>query len=199
MTTKRDAALKVAVLDALKDEVDKAYKAARREAEAVFAEARKDGSTQQKVMLPDATEIGLISIRGGGRSVQWDGGMAGLLAWCREHAPHMVESYVLDVALDMNEVTALIGERWPNLVAERVRSSSLAALLKQVQETDGYVVDDEGEKHKAATVAQEDPSGAFSYRPAKGAQDRIMAQWQRGNLREIALGPLALPAPEAAS
>jgi len=28
----------------------------------------------------------------------------------------------------------------------------------------------------------------------EAAQDRIVAEWQRGNLREIALGPIALPA-----
>ena len=197
--TPREHALKVAVLSALMDEVKAALVSARKDAEHSFAEARKDGQTKQKVMLPDGTEIGLISIRGGSPSVEFDGGNAGLLAWCQEHAPHMTESYVLDAALEMNDVVEAIRERWPNLVRDRIRTGSLAELMKQAQETSGHVVDGDGVAHKVATVSRGEPTGAFSYRPAKGAPDRIMAEWQQGRLREIALGPLALPEPDEAA
>jgi hypothetical protein len=188
----REHALRVAVLGTLLDAVKAEYARAREAAGEVFAGVRRDGQTQQKVLLPDGTEIGLVSIRGGSPSVQLDEAGA-LFGWCREHAPRHVEQYVVEGAYGMNEVIALVAEHFPNLVRERVRESARTALDKQMAETDGYVIDDDGQKHKLATVTRNDPTGAFSYRPAKGAQDRIMAEWMAGNLREIALGPLALP------
>jgi hypothetical protein len=194
----RDAALRVAVLSTLLDQVKSAHSEARAAAQPVFAEARKDGQTQQKVMLPDGSEIGLVSIRGATPAVDFTGGAAGLLAWCTEHAPHHVESYIVDGAAEMNDVIALVAEKFPNLVKRRVRASALAELSKQARETSGYVVTEDGEKFKLATVTSADPTGAFAYRPAAGAQDRIMREWQAGNLREIALGPIALPSHETA-
>jgi len=189
----REHALRVAVLGTLLDTVKTEYHRAREAAAEVFAEARKDGQPQQKVMLPDGTEIGLVSIRGGSASVDF-GGSDAFLGWCREHAPHAVEQYIVEGAAGMRDVVELVATFYPSLVKERVRSSSLAAFTKQAEETGGFLIDDEGEKHRVAEVTRCDPTGAFAYRPAKDAQDRIMAEWQAGNLREIALGPLALPA-----
>ena len=191
----RDHALRVAVLSALLDQVKALHSAARGEAQEAFAAARADGQTQQKVMLPDGTEIGLISIRGASQTVEWDGGNAGLLAWCGKNAPHMTETYLAEGAAEMAEVIALVAERFPKLVKQRVRAAALAELTRQVTETGGYWVDDDGAKHVLASVTPGSPTGAFAYRAAKGAPDRIMHEWQAGNLREIALGPLALPAP----
>lgn len=197
--TPRVAALRVAVLSCLLDQVKAEHAQARKAAEEVFAPVRKDGQTQQKVLLPDGTEIGLISIRGGSPAVDW-GEPGALLAWCRDNAPHHVEQYVVEGAFEMNDVIEVVAAFFPNLVKERIRASSLAAMAKQVQETGGYVIDDEsGEKHKLAAVTTGDPTGVFAYRAAKGAQDRIVAEWMAGNLREIALGPLALPEPESAA
>jgi len=193
MNTPRQHALKVAVLGTLKDEVEKAYKAARADAEEVFADVRKDGSPQQKVMLPDGTEIGLIAIKAGVTEVT-PGSDTALMDWCREHAPHAIERYVVAGASEMADVIEVIAAFFPNLVRERIRASSLAALHRQITETGGYLIDEDGGKSKVAEAVRRDPSGAFSYRPAKGAQDRIMHEWQQGNLREVALGPLALPA-----
>lgn len=192
--TPREVALRVAVLSCLLDAVKAEHGRARAAAGEVFAEVRKDGQTQQKVLLPDGTEIGLISIRGASPDVDW-GKPGALLDWCKASAPHHVEQYVDESAFGMNDVIEVIAAFFPNLVKERVRASSLAAMSKQVQETGGYVIDDEsGEKHKLATVTPGEPTGGFAYRAAKGAQDRIVAEWMAGHLREIALGPLALPA-----
>jgi hypothetical protein len=191
----RDHALKVAVLGTLKERVEQAYKAARGEAEAEFAEIRKDGTPQQEVMLADGEEIGLISIKAGTTEVMPDSATV-LMDWCREHAPHAIEQYVGAGAFEMADVVRLIAEHFPNLVHDRIRASSLDGLRKQITETGGYLIDEEGEKAKVATVERRGPSGAFSYRPAAGAQGRIMAEWLAGNLREVAFGPLALPAPD---
>jgi len=193
----RDAALRVAVLSCLLDAVKAEHSRARKAAEEVFGPIRKDGTSQQRVLLPDGADIGLISIKAGAQSVQLD--EAGkLLEWCKTNAPQHVEQYVTEGAFEMADVIALIAERFPNLVRERVRASGRAVLDKQMTETGGYLVNEDGEKTKLATISNDDPTGAFSYRPAKGAQDRIMAGWAAGDLREIALGSLALPVPEAA-
>ena len=190
----RDAALRVAVLSCLLDAVKAEHGRARKAAEEVFAPVRKDGTPQQRVLLPDGTDIGLISIKAGAQSVQLDEPGA-LLEWCKANAPQHVEQYVTEGAFEMADVIALIAANFPNLVHERVRASGRTVLDKQMAETGGYVLNEDGEKTKLATVSQDDPTGAFSYRPAKGAQDRIMAEWAAGGLREIALGPLALPVP----
>jgi hypothetical protein len=191
--TPREHALRVAVLSALMDEVKAALVAARAQAQEVFAQARADGQTQQKVLLPDGTEIGLISIRGGSPAVELDEAGA-LLDWCEEYLPAGVESYIAEGAAEMNDVIALVGAHFPKLVRRRVRPGTRDALMKQMAETGGYVIDEDGGKHKLGTVRRGDPTGGFSYRPARGAQDRIVAEWMTGSLREIALGPLALPA-----
>jgi len=194
--TPREHSLKVAVLGTLLDKVKAAYADARKEAEAEFAGIRKDGIPQQKVMLPDGTEIGLISIKAASPEIVPDSDTA-LMDWCRENFPQAIEPYVIAGATDAAEVTEVIAALFPHLVKDRIRASHLAAFHKQISETGGYLINEDGEKAKVASVKQHDPSGAFSYRPATGAQDRIMAEWQAGNLREVALGPLALPAEDA--
>jgi hypothetical protein len=191
----RDAALRVAVLSCLLDAVKAEHSRAREAAQEVFAPARKDGQTQQKVLLPDGTEIGLISIRGASPEVRLNEAGA-LFGWCKENAPQRIERYLAEGAEGMADVIALVAEHFPNLVRERIRPADRASLDKQMAETDGYVISDDGEKTRMATVIRGEPTGAFAYRPAKGAQDRIVAEWMAGNLREIALGPLALPGNE---
>lgn len=192
MTTPRDAALKVAVLDALKGEVDKAYREARAEAEAVFAGIRDDGTPQQEVKLPDGTKLGLISIKAGTPEVTPDSPTA-LMDWCAEHFPQAIEQYVIAPAFEQADVIELVGTFFPNLVASRIRASNLTALTGRITETGGYLIDEDGGKAKVAAVSESKPSGAFAYRKAAGAAGTIMARWQSGELREIALGPLTLP------
>lgn len=191
----REAALRVAVLGALLDEVKKTYSAARKNAEREFADIRKNGFPQQKVMLPDGAEIGLISIKGGTPSVDVD--EDALTAWVAEHHPADVETYVAPEAWGSEDLVAFVAEHFPNLVRTRIRETRREALVKQMAENAGAVIDkDSGEFAIAGKVSQGDPTGAFTYRPAKDASSRIVAEWQAGRLGEIDLGPLALPPAE---
>src|ERR1035441_5939959 len=117
----RDAALRVAVLSCLLDAVKAEHGRARKAAEEVFGPIRKDGTPQQRVLLPDGTDIGLISIRAGSQSVQLDEPGV-LLEWCKANAPHHVEQYVTDGAFEMADVIALIAANFPNLVQNAPRS-----------------------------------------------------------------------------
>ncbi len=186
----RDHALRVGVLKVIADESARLYKGARADAEEAFAPARADGTTQQKVLLPDGTDIGLISISAGGRQVDVTG--AALEAWCAEHLPGAFEEYA-DMITDA-EVLDVLRAVFPHLVKRRIRHATRAALMSEIEESGGYLVDQaEGTKEKVGEVTDLKPSGAFSFRPAKGAKDAVIAAWQRGELQGIALGPLALP------
>lgn len=191
--TARDHALRVAVLDVLGKEVGTAYKSARAEAEEVFGPARADGQSQQKVMLPDGTEIGLISIKAGGKQV--DVTEAALEAWVAAHVPDGMEDVADERALTDAEVLDVLRAVFPHLVSRRIRPATRAALLKEIEDGGGWLVDKEtGDKEKVGEVTDLKPTGAFSYRPGKDARDQVVAAWQSGELREIGLGALAIGA-----
>ena len=188
----RDLALRVAVLDVIGREVSAAHKGARGDAEQAFAPLRADGQTQQKVMLPDGTEIGLISIKSGGKDVAVSEGA--LEDWVRRHLPDGMEEYADPAALTNSEVLDVLRAVFPELIKSRIRPETRTALLKQIEKTGGYLIDTEnGEKEQVADVADLKPTGAFSYRPSAEARDLVVGAWQRGELQDIALGALALP------
>lgn len=194
--TARDHALRVAVLDALQDTVDKAYKAARKEAEPVFKAARIDGQTQQKVLLPDGEEIGLISIRSGSPGVTM--AEADLEGWVREHCPDGIEDYIDPAAVANLDVIEVVRAVFPHLVKSRIRQSVRDALLKEIKDTGGWLVDEvTAEKAKIAEVTTHQPTGTFSYRAGAGTPQRIVAEWLAGNLAGVDLGGMLALSPAA--
>jgi len=192
--TPRDHALRVAVLSALLDVVKSEYSAARDAAEPEFAAMRAEGQKQQAVMLPDGTEIGLISIKAGTPTIAVT--EAAFEAWVREHVPDGMEDYVVPAVLADLEVIDMLKACFPHAVRRRIRPATRTALLAEMAESGGKVADKgSGELSQLGEVEPHKPTGAFSYRSAKGAQDRIIADWRAGRLAEVAFGPLALPEP----
>lgn len=188
----RDHALRVAVLDVIGDEVTATYKAARKDAEAAFAPARAGGQPQQKAVLPDGTEIGLVSIKAGGKQV--DVTEADLEAWVTEHLPDGMEEYADPAALTNADVLDVLRAVFPHLVDKRVRAATRAALLKEIEKSGGWLTDKAtGDKTKVGDVTDLKPTGAFSYRPGEDARDEVIAAWQSGELRSLGLGALGLP------
>jgi hypothetical protein len=193
--TPRDHALRVAVVKALGDEVADVQKAARSEAEAEFAGIRADGQTQQKVLLPDGDEIGLISIKAGAKVT--DPKNAEIDAWVDEHLPDDREDYIIPTFATHPDIIKWVKARFPDAVASRIRPATKAALLKEAEDNDGYVTDkDTGEKAKIADVSTGKPTGAFSYRPGPGARQRIITEWREGRLPRINLGLLEIASAE---
>lgn len=187
----REHALRVAVLDVIDKEIGTAYKHARREAEAVFGPARADGQSQQKVMLPDGTEIGLISIKAGGKDVAVT--EEALEAWVEEHVPDGFENYVAPADWSDADLLDVVRAVFPDLVKRRIRPATRAALLKEIEDSGGFLVDKgTGDKEQVGEVTDLKPTGAFAYRPGKDARDAVIAAWQRGELRGIALDALAI-------
>jgi hypothetical protein len=193
--TPREHALRVAVLRTLSDEVADGLKAARADAEASFAEVRQDGQTQQKVLLPDGEEIGLVSIRAG--SKQTDPKPAEITAWVREHLPDDFEDYIIASFVNHPDIIKWVKARFPDAVGTRIRPATKDALLKEAGDNDGFVTDKEsGEKAKIADVTTGKPTGAFSYRAAPGAKDKIVTEWRAGRLSGIDLGPMEIRSAE---
>jgi hypothetical protein len=189
----------VAVLSALLDVVKSEYGKAREAAEPEFAAMRAEGQKQQAVLLPDGTEIGLVSIKAGSPTLAVTEGA--LEAWVRGHLADGMEDYVVPAALGDPEVIDMLKACFPHAVRQRIRPATRAALLKEMADSGGKVADQvSGEVTELGEVEQHKPTGAFSYRSAAGAQDRIVAEWRAGRLTDIAFGPLALPeSPDAAT
>lgn len=189
----RDHALRVAVLDVVKAE----YGAARDAAEPEFAAMRAEGQKQQAVMLPDGTEIGLVSIKAGAPTVAVTEGA--LEDWVRKHVPDGMEDYIVPAAMTDAEILDMLKACFPHAVRQRIRPATRAALLKEMTESGGKVTDQaSGEVEQLGEVEPHKPTGAFSYRSAPGARDKIVTEWRAGRLTEIAFGPLALPGAAAA-
>lgn len=197
--TPRDHALKVAVLGALLDVVKAEYETARKAAEPEFAAMRAEGQKQQAVMLPDGTEIGLVSIKAGTPTLAVT--EADLEAWVREHLADGMADYVVPAALTDPEVIDMLKACFPDAVRQQIRPATRTALLAEMTESGGKLADKgSGEVTQVGEVEPHKPTGAFSYRSAKGARERIVTEWRAGRLTEIAFGPLALPAaPEPGS
>lgn len=192
----RDHALRVAVAESIADVAAKARKHARGEAEAMFAGLREDGQTQQKVVLPSGEEIGLITIKAGGTAVEVDDEDA-LLSWVDEHCPGEAEEYVNPDAITNADLVEVVKAVFPELVSRRVRLSARKAFIDEMAENKGALTDKvTGEKAFLATVSTGRPTGAFSYRPATGATERVAAEWLAGRLPVDLGGPLALPGGE---
>jgi hypothetical protein len=190
--TAREHALRVAVLGALLDVVKSEYGKARDAAEPEFAAVRAEGQKQQAVMLPDGTEIGLVSIKAGTPTVAVT--EAALEAWVREHLADGMEDYAVPAALADVEILDMLKACFPHAVRQRIRPATRAVLLAEMAESGGKLADQvSGEVEQVGEVEQHKPTGAFSYRSAKGARDRIIADWRAGRLAEVAFGPLALP------
>lgn len=189
-TTLREHALRVAVLKVISDEAVRAYKAARDDAQAGFGPARDEGQSQQRALLPDGTEIGLISVKAPARRVGMPDGA--LEAWVRGHLPGGMEDYADPDAVNTAEVLDVLKAVFPHLVKSRIRPATRAALLKEVEESGGYLVDQEtGDKEKVAEVTDGRATGEFAFRPSRDARDKVIAAWQRGELRGAV--PFALP------
>jgi hypothetical protein len=193
--TPRQHALRVAALEALGKAVEAEYAKARKAAEPVFRVVRTvDGHPQQAVTLPDGSEIGMISIKDGSESVTV--AESTLMAWFREHNPEAIEEYVITSAWSDAEIIAMVKACFPGTVRERIRPANREALLKELIDSGGKLIDEETGDTLLAEIEHHRPTGSFAFngRGAKERREQIMAAWQAGELAGIELGALALPA-----
>ncbi|MFF4417010.1 hypothetical protein ACFYY8_31200 [Streptosporangium sp. NPDC001559] len=198
MATPREAAFKVAVLDALSKRVNKALVDARGEAEPLFADARKAGSTQIEVALPAGAAVGKVSIKAGQETTRVD--EDALLAWVLANKPEEIEPAISPAALSRPDVVAYIRKLHPDLVGQRVRPAYRTKLLAEAGEAGELVNETTGEVVKVSETVKGEPTGSFAltFEAAKkgkpNGRDQIAAAWQSG---EISITDLIRPALEA--
>lgn len=191
-------ALRLAILADDVAKAETAYGAVRKEAEPVFAEARRHGHRQQAVRLPDGTEAGLISIQAGATVVDVDEGA--LLLHVSLTDPGEIQDYVLPSALADKRVLDLLSEFLPDLVGRRVNPEARKRLQTELEEHDGCVIDRAGggELVQVATITNLEPTGKFSYRAGKQAAIQIAAAIEAGTLtRDGEILPAAGAEPQA--
>lgn len=196
--TPREAALRVAVLEALGWAVGREYDQARAGAEAAFADRyRTEGSDRHAVLLPDGERIGQVTVRAAPQEVTWTSEDA-LEAWAREHlGEEAFEEFVPASVLASREVLAVIKAARPDLLGRRLRPATRKKLAAQVEKSGGFLEDkDEGTKDRVADVSPGAVTGAFAFTDQGAAhrRERIMQEWRAGRLPLAILGQLALPA-----
>lgn len=198
MSTPREAAFKVAVLDALAKRVSAALADAREEAEPVFAAVRAEGHPQVEIALPSGTVVGKVSIKAGRETVVVDDDA--LLAWVIANNPDELELTVSPAALSRPDVVAYVKKLHPELVGHKVRPAYRAKLLDQVNGDGELVSETTGEVTKVAQAVKGKPTGEFalSFETAKknklNGRDQIAEAWQSG---ELSIADLIRPAIES--
>lgn len=192
------AQLRLAVLKALSNEVDAAWKQAREDAEPLFrADAVENDASQLRPKL-DGEPLGLITVNAGERTVEVHEDQ--LTAWAKLHQEQAYHWYIDPTVLQMERVIKLIRDTYPELADWRIRSTWRASQLKVAAAKKGWVTDRKTEDTmKIATVTTGDPTGEFRYVPGD-SHEVILRAWRDGRLpAEVmdGLGRLALPAPPA--
>ncbi|MFJ8900001.1 hypothetical protein [Streptomyces sp. NPDC102370] len=186
----RDAVTRQAVLGALLDHVQAAYKDARRASHDLLeAQYKATGSTKTDALLPDGTKVASVSRQGGERAAQVTDEDA-FTAWVRDTYPseHVIEIIPAQVVTSVR----------PAFAAKVLAEATAAGVAR-------YVDPESAELHILPGVEIR-PSRAASHRITytRGSQaqptagrDAIAAAWREGNLAALVLPALAPAAPTA--
>lgn len=188
------AALRVAFLEAVAETAKDVYAEARGDAEPVLAAMRAKGIPQQEVRL-DGEKIGLISIAGGGKKVIVDDEEK-LLEFARENLTGAIEQYIDPKFVASIEVIEMVRDCFPGSVCERIRPETRRALIKQMENNDGFVtIKGTNATALLGTVETTDADGSFTLSGAgkEARRAKLIAAWQRGELPASVTGTLALP------
>ena len=196
--TPREAAFRVAVLDALSKRVNKALADARHDAEPVFAKHKMEGNPQVEVALPSGAMVGKVSIKAGREVVVVDDDA--LLAWVKANKPDELETTVSPAALSRPDVVAYVRKLHPDLVGHKVRPAYRAKLLADVTADGELVSETTGEVTKVVETVTSPPTGEFALsfetekRGKPAGRDRIAEAWASG---ELSIADVLRPALEA--
>lgn len=215
----QEAALRVAVLDAIVAEAEAELERTRAEAKGVFKSAIDStgfraaaGALQVDIPLPDGRLIGRLSVKAGAKRTDKTTDEIGLHEWVAERNPGGLEEYVTAAALADPRVLDLLREHCPDLLSSRVRAGTRTAYLAEAAKTaegkpKGVLVDPaSGERLVLVTeeTTQDPPTGEFAFIGAETKERRaaVMEALAAGDpaVRAIAFGAVGAlaPAPKAA-
>ena len=163
-------ALRYAILSAQAAEMADATTAARRMAEPAFAQARDKGTTQQEILLPDGTKVGLIAIKRG--ATDWTVDEDLLTSIVAGNDPSDFEDVLKDTAARDPRVIALVAEHFPDLVDRRIKPAMREQYRKDWEQNSGTITDQTiGERVKVATATHRAAKGSspigLTRRPAR--------------------------------
>jgi hypothetical protein len=215
--TPQEAALRVAVLDAIVAEAEAELERTRAEAVVVFKAAidstgfrASAGALQVDIPLPDGTVIGRLSVKAGAKHKDKTTDEIGLHEWVAERNPDGLEPYALPSALTDPRVLGLLQEHCPDLLSSRVRAGTRAAYIAEAAKAapgkpKGVLVDPNGERLVLVTETetQDPPTGAFAFIGAETEDRRraVMDALAAGDpaVRAIAFGAVGAIAPAEAA
>jgi len=128
MTAAEDAALRVAVLDALTAMAEAELEKSRADAAPVFKAATRglrssNGALQVDILLPDGRVIGHLSVKAGAKTVETD--ETGLHEWAAERNPGALEEFVLPQAAGDSRVLDLLARECPDALGAHVKPGAL--------------------------------------------------------------------------
>jgi hypothetical protein len=182
--------LRIAVKEYHVTKAEEARGAARVAAQADFAAARNRGLKTADVTLPDGTNLGTLSLLGGGKTVSVREEELILCARSDE-----LEDYVLHSALTDPRALKVLKDFLPELVGRRIEPGVRAAFQTELEERGGTVTDhNTGERETVATITRHDATGRCQWKPGKLSQQQIRDAIDAGLITED--GKIIPPKPE---
>jgi hypothetical protein len=187
------ATTKEAVLKALLDQVDKAYKDARKDVQAMLDEQqRTTGGTKFEATLPDGTKVGDVRLSGGETAAKITDEQA-FVEWAHKQFPS--EAITKLVRPVPARLVKGVQPRFVTLLLEQMTAAGVA----QVHDAEsGELFDVPGVEIKPSRARTHSVNFTRASKVKRAGRELVADAWRSGILAPIVLPALAPPAPTAA-
>ncbi|MEU5557395.1 hypothetical protein AB0H47_14910 [Streptomyces globisporus] len=187
------ATTKEAVLKALLDQVDTAYKAARADVQAMLDEQQKTtGGTKFEATLPDGTKVGDVRLSGGEKAAKITDEQA-FVEWAHKQFPS--EAITKLVRPVPARLVKGVQPRFVTLLLEQMTAAGVA----QVHDAEsGELFDVPGVEIKPSRARTHSVNFTRASKVKRAGRELVADAWRAGILAPIVLPALAPPAPTAA-
>ncbi|WP_371787443.1 hypothetical protein [Streptomyces albidoflavus] len=187
------ATTKEAVLKALLDQVDTAYKAARADVQAMLDEQqRTTGGTKFEATLPDGTKVGDVRLSGGEKAAKITDEQA-FVEWAHKQFPS--EAITKLVRPVPARLVKGVQPRFVTLLLEQMTAAGVA----QVHDAEsGELFDVPGVEIKPSRARTHSVNFTRASKVKRAGRELVADAWRAGILAPIVLPALAPPAPTAA-
>ncbi|GGW19892.1 hypothetical protein GCM10010501_60480 [Streptomyces libani subsp. rufus] len=187
------ATTKEAVLKALLDQVDTAYKAARADVQAMLDEQqRTTGGTKFDATLPDGTKVGDVRLSGGEKAAKITDEQA-FVEWAHKTFPsEAITKLVRPVP------ARLVKAVQPKFVALLLEQMTAAGVAQVHDAETGELFDVPGVEIKPSRARTHSVNFTRASKVKRAGRELVADAWRSGILAPIVLPALAPPAPTAA-
>ncbi|MFE5895921.1 hypothetical protein ACFQ67_00575 [Streptomyces sp. NPDC056488] len=186
----KDATTKEAVLKALLDQVDTAYKAARADVQAMLDEQQKTtGGTKFEATLPDGTKVGDVRLSGGEKAAKITDEQA-FVEWAHKQFPSEAMTRLV------RPVPArLVKGVQPKFVALLLEQMTAAGVAQVHDAETGELFDVPGVEIKPSRARTHSVNFTRASKVKRAGRDLVADAWRSGILAPIVLPALAPPPP----